>query len=111
MIGAKAGGPRLPDLHAYFARRLPARLGEMAEAWDAVRAAAWSADSLRLLHRLAHSLAGTGSTFGFPDVSTTARDLEHLLETALAGAAPPDDAMARRVEQLLGDLDSAAREG
>ena len=48
----------------------------------------WTGDPLRTFHRLAHSLAGAGATFGHPEVSDLARGLERLLKAALGEGAP-----------------------
>ena len=67
------------ELRLYFTGRLPTRLAEIEEAIAAARAAGWSGEPLRTAHRLAHSLKGAGETFGFPEVSAAARELERLL--------------------------------
>jgi chemotaxis protein histidine kinase CheA len=95
------------SLHEYFARRLPARLGEIEEGWRQVRETAWSEEPVKTFHRLVHSLAGAGTTFGFAAVTETARALEVRLKAVLRGVEPhPDDAA---VENLLEELRSAAR--
>jgi HPt (histidine-containing phosphotransfer) domain-containing protein len=94
------------DLREYFSERLPHRLREVEEAWRDVRESGWGEEPVRRLHRLAHSLAGTGSTFGFPDVSATSRRLEALLLAAVEDGAPPP--AAERIEELLEELRRAA---
>src|SRR6185369_2766508 len=86
------------DLRRYFAYRLPARVSEIEAARDAARGAGWRDDPLRTFHRLAHSLAGAGSTFGFPEVSAVSHRLESLLKSALGSGAPLDET---EVEDLL----------
>jgi HPt (histidine-containing phosphotransfer) domain-containing protein len=54
------------------------------------------------LHLMVHRLAGAGGTFGFPDVSTRAADLETEL---LDGG----DAIGFRLDDLLSALASATR--
>lgn len=89
------------DLRRYFAYRLPARVSEVEAAHDAARDAGWRGEPLRTFHRLAHSLAGAGATFGFPEVSEAARQLENLLKSALDSGSPPE---APEVEGLLSRL-------
>jgi HPt (histidine-containing phosphotransfer) domain-containing protein len=76
------------ELRRYFAGRLPDRLAEVERARDDARDAGWTGDPLRTFHRLAHSLAGAGATFGYPEVSDLARGLERLLKAALGEGAP-----------------------
>src|SRR4051812_8403045 len=80
------------DLRRYFAYRLPARVSEVEAARDAARDAGWGIEPLRTFHRLAHSLAGAGATFGFPEVSAISHRLESLLKAALGAGAPLDGA-------------------
>lgn len=101
-------GPALDEssLHAYFAQRLPERLREVEEGWHRVRETAWSEEAVKTFHRLAHSLAGAGATFGFGAVTDAARALEIRLKAVVQGAAPPlDDSV---VEGLLDGLRRAA---
>lgn len=102
--------PEPSSLHEYFAGRLPDRLREIDEAWQAVRESAWNEEAVRLLYRLAHSLSGAGATFGFPAVSEAARALEHRLQTAAKSRGAAPDATPAILESLLERLHQAARE-
>ena len=95
----------LQELQEYFAGRLPDRLREIDEAWSKVRASAWSPEPLKDLHRLVHSLSGAGTTFGFPEVTRTARDLERFLKSALEGSGPQEDG---HVAELLAEIRRAS---
>jgi HPt (histidine-containing phosphotransfer) domain-containing protein len=91
----------MQEMKSYFAGRLPARIAELEAARDAARRAGRAGEPLRTFHRLAHSLAGAGATFGYPEVSDLAGRLERLLKKALGGGAPPTDADDEEVEDLL----------
>lgn len=95
----------MQELRGYFAGRLPDRLREIDEAWKRVRDSAWSPESLRDLHRLVHSLAGAGATFGFPEVTRTSRDLERFLKAVLDG---PGRGEPDRVTELLAGIRRAS---
>jgi len=85
-------------LRREYAGRLPGRTTEMADMLDRL-AGRWDRGSLEELHRLAHNLAGSGASYGFPDVSTSARRLELALARLLevpTGAQP--DLTAVRAE-------------
>ncbi|MES1241336.1 MAG: diguanylate cyclase [Acidobacteriota bacterium] len=101
----------LRDLQQYFASRLPERLEEIELTWNEVRGS-WAPDAMRELHRLAHSLTGAGGTFGFPEVTRTARALERYLKEHLEPSGPPADRGPEtevHVEALLEDLRTASR--
>jgi len=103
----------MDDLRTYFAARLPVRLGEIEAAWRETVRQDWSgvdAEALRRFHRLVHSLAGSGATFGYPEVSRAARELERFVEPVSGrGEAPGDPAgFVERVEALLAGLREAS---
>jgi HPt (histidine-containing phosphotransfer) domain-containing protein len=76
-----------PDaLREYFAGRLPERLAEIEDACRAAQETGFTGEPLRTFHRLVHSLAGAGGTFGYPEVSETARGLERLLKSFLGNS-------------------------
>jgi HPt (histidine-containing phosphotransfer) domain-containing protein len=92
------------ELKLYFAGRLPLRVAEVEAARDAARGAGWTGEPLRTFHRLAHSLAGAGATFGFPEVTEVSHRLESLLESAISEETPPlegeVDGLLRRLREL-----------
>jgi HPt (histidine-containing phosphotransfer) domain-containing protein len=92
--------PDLRDLQEYFAGRLPERLREIQDARDRTRASGWNAEPLKVFHRLVHSLAGAGTTFGFPEVTRTSRVLEKYLKEVQEGAEPSDEETDRLLELL-----------
>jgi HPt (histidine-containing phosphotransfer) domain-containing protein len=92
------------ELKRYFAGRLPARVAEVEAARDAARGAGWTGEPLHTFHRLAHSLAGVGSTFGYPEVTAVATRLESLLKTALAMGVPPAADGIDTIDALLAHL-------
>jgi len=96
------------ELREYFAGRLPERLAEIEDACRAARDAGWTGQPLRTFHRLAHSLAGSGATFGFPEVSETARDLEHLLAGIMEDGSSPGEPEMREIEGFLAGLRRSA---
>jgi HPt (histidine-containing phosphotransfer) domain-containing protein len=103
-----ANGLAPEELREYFAGRLPDRLAEIEEACRAAQDADWTGQPLRTFHRLAHSLAGSGTTFGFPEVSETARNLERLLEGIMESGASPGEIEMREIEGFLAGLRRSA---
>lgn len=91
---------QLQALREAFLQELPARLAALRAAWgepEEARAAA--------LRFQAHRLAGAAGTFGLPEVSVAARELEDLLKSAEPGG--PDPA---QVESALARVEARARE-
>jgi HPt (histidine-containing phosphotransfer) domain-containing protein len=95
---------RLQQLRADYARRLPERLAQISVQWEALCQPA-SSGSVQYdgLIREFHTLAGSGASFGFPEVSRLARELEQSLK-AIAPGAPPSPADKAAIDALLDTL-------
>lgn len=71
---------RLQELQSQYVTQLPEKLNAIDTIWQKAR------DSKNPIHlpqlrQLAHNLAGSAGTFGFPDVSIEARKLEELIKS------------------------------
>lgn len=77
----------LPELRARYAKRLRTQTGELLDFISRCERGRLTEEICRDAQILAHSLCGTGSTFGFPEISDAARYLENALD-----CGPPHDA-------------------
>ncbi len=75
---------KLDELRDSYARSLPDKLASVQRAAEAIVRRDGSPENVHELRHVAHGLAGSGSTFGFPGVSEVARELELLADTILA---------------------------
>lgn len=99
---------RLAELQALFQQQLPGRLAEIRRSWQQLNGH-WDAEELTRLHRMCHSLAGSGGTFGAHDVGQAARALEQRLKALTGSDARPDERSVQQLEALLETLaDSGA---
>ena len=64
---------RLAELQAIFHAQLPGKIDEIKVSWEELRQN-WSNEQLSKLHRMTHSLAGSGGTFGAQEVGQAARN-------------------------------------
>lgn len=71
---------KLASLQENFKRTLPKKIHNIEQLWNSAIAAEKNETAIVDCHRLAHSLVGTGGTFGAIVVSTAARDLEQALQ-------------------------------
>ena len=104
------------DFEAVFAElreSFRSRLPEVAKELSAVlelcdgppRRPAEMSAALERLQGTAHSLAGQGGTFGFPEISIAAADLEDYVEGLNGkGAAARNDAVLARLQEAIGSL-------
>jgi CheY-like chemotaxis protein/HPt (histidine-containing phosphotransfer) domain-containing protein len=94
---------RLAAMRRKFAQALPGSLAQVERTW-AVAAGGCEIQPWEDLARLAHDLAGSAGSFGFPAVGDAARELEEVIRThlargeALAGKAR--GAVKQHVERL-----------
>lgn len=73
---------RLKKIKQDYKNTLPFRISEISSDWSHFRTD-WSPDSLGKLIRDFHTLIGSSGTFGFHDVSRTAREIEVKLKKLL----------------------------
>lgn len=81
----------LEKLKTAFAASLPSRVAEIEALWTKACTQSTSED-MRFLERALHSLAGSGATFGFPEISRQAKSFENKLSPLVGKSqAPPPD--------------------
>ena len=84
MSAAFSVNDAMQELRNLYKKNLPAKLEEIHTLWESIQQAEkFDADAFHTLHRLVHSLTGSGATFGFAEISTTARALETTLKENL----------------------------
>ena len=98
----------LAKLRADYAAHLPQAVAQMEDLWRSLVAAALPSSRLAELTRMAHSITGSGTTFGLPDASRAARELELYLEAFAESGRLPGPAEQETVSALLAALRQAA---
>jgi HPt (histidine-containing phosphotransfer) domain-containing protein len=99
---------RLQALRDQYARQLPTRLAELESGL------AWLSEDpgndrlLALLHRQVHSLTGSGASFGYPELSRSARSLEHFLKSLVNSGETLSDSNLAQIRALLVALQESA---
>jgi chemotaxis protein histidine kinase CheA len=101
-------GRTIAKLREEYADQLPGTVAQMEELWRRLVAAEVPAARLAELTRMAHSITGSGTTFGIPDASRAARDLELLLDRLGESGRAPGPAEQESVSALLTALRQAA---
>ncbi len=98
----------LAKLRADYADQLPGTVAQMEDLWRGVVAAEIPPSRLAELTRMAHSIAGSGTTFGVPRASQAARDLESLLDQVGDSGRLPGPAEQEAVSALIAALRQVA---
>jgi len=93
---------KLRELQAAFALSLPVKIDDMEKA---------AAGPLDGLHALAHKLAGSAGTYGFPELSRTARALELTCQSLIEQSQEPSEADMKGLTELIQAMRDAAESG
>ena len=86
-------GDKFELLRRAYGARLEDKIADIEAAWEhylRLPAGAEKAEALTISHRLTHSLAGSGATFGFPLISQFARCAEIPLKAIIESEADND---------------------
>ena len=101
----------LEQLRSDYRRSLPRQLTRISALWQQALHGENPAEALATLERCAHSLAGSGGTFGCSDMGDAARELElavtPLLETASNLTTTAQADVSRAIELLRCSLPDA----
>lgn len=98
----------LKTLSDTYATQLPDKLEQIEQAWKQLPGDCWDEEGFQNLHRMVHSLTGSGKTFGFALLSDVARKLEECLKQAAREKTAPSEEQRNRVRVLLSELRQVA---
>ena len=98
----------LAELQANYIRNLPNKIARINDLWQKLIHYSWSAEAFSLLQRIAHSLAGSGKTFGFDQLSKDALRLDEYLLKFIHDRDNPSAEERARIESLIKALQTTA---
>jgi diguanylate cyclase (GGDEF)-like protein len=99
---------QLAELRAEYAEGLPAKLANLTTTWERCRQPDADAPLCAEFHRLAHSLAGTGATFGFPALSVAAQLLAQYVKDSMSAPQPHELLGSDEARAMIAALYAAA---
>jgi len=99
-------GKEFQKLRREFRGSLPAKLKRLRSLWERVDCEAPDADALDILKRELHTMAGSGGSFGLPQVSKAAAAAEDAL-AGLKGGSRPGAKRSAKFGALLDRLEKA----
>jgi len=94
-------------LRAAYLGEAPVRIGELSASLGRLRRRDRSA--VEELERYFHRLAGSGGSYGFPDVTTCSRAAEHAVHAIAAAGRDIERADLEVIERAILDLTEAFR--
>lgn len=101
----------LARVRARFLGELEGRAARVYALRAALDAPATADEALVEIGRIAHKIAGTAATLGFPDLGTAAAAIDEAASRHADPAAPPASALAPEVDRLLNAMQAALRGG
>lgn len=99
---------RLERLHQDYARQLPDKVAVIDRLWQQLLAAPDAAARQELI-RLCHTLAGSGASYGFAQVTEACRQIEQALLSLEARTDIPD-ALSQQINRHLNHLRELSRQ-
>ncbi len=97
--------PALQKLMAQFGEQLPDKLAEIRRLHEACEGS--DDQTLQDYYTAVHRIAGSAGSYGYREVSETARLLDRFLSDVLAGEAAYS---VERAEELLAGIDEALKQ-
>lgn len=108
MVDPEGLQEKLKVLSEAYTAQLPEKLGQVEQAWESLPRDVWDEEGFKTLHRMVHSLTGSGKTFGYAPLSEVARKLEKYLAQMAKAKAAPNLAQRRHTQALLRELHQVA---
>jgi len=99
---------KLKLLSESYAAQLPEKLKQIEQTWSRLPRVEWDEENFQTLHRMVHSLTGSGKTFGFSLLSDVARNLEEYLKKLAQAKKVPSEEQRKRIQVLLSELQQVA---
>ena len=94
----------IEGLRRRYAANLPSKVDQAAASVTAVLAGPWNPTFGDIAHRLVHSLIGSSGTYGFLEISTTARSAERILRDSMESGSGPAPEKVLVLQEIMARL-------
>lgn len=95
---------QIDDLRQQFIKGLPQRAHQIHELWHRLRYYNWTAQGVKSLHSLIHRLRGAGTSFGLPEITASASELDDYLQEHIDLNLPLGGVECNLIEQMINAL-------
>lgn len=99
---------KLERLCDAYAAQLPEKLKHIEQVWEQLPQDNWDGEGFQTLHRMVHSLTGSGKTFGFTLLSDVARNLEEHLRQVVQTETILNEDQRQHIQKLMSELRQVA---
>ncbi len=93
-------------LRESYIARLPDKIGQIEAAWQALNHD-WNNETAQTMLMGVHKLSGSGASYGFQQISETARALEIFMSELIENSLLPSKAQKNKISRLLTSLKEA----
>jgi len=87
-----------------YGAQLPEKLKQLEQVWKHLCQDSWDEENFQTLHRMVHSLTGSGKTFGFALLSDVARNLEEHLKQLAQAKVTLNEQQRSHIHGLISEL-------
>ena len=100
---------KLQQLRQQYAEKLPERIRGLEQQWLALELDRQTPEYENLIREF-HSLAGSGTSYGFPKITLLSREIEQILLEAKASSEHQPELLKEKINARLLSLKQAATE-
>lgn len=100
---------RLERIGRDYIKELPSKMSRIEKAWEGLKER-WDDDNFKTFYGLIHSIAGGGATFGFPELSSIAMEVDDILNSIKEDVAIPDMETLTKISSRVNMLKQAIAE-
>ena len=100
---------KLQELKNAYIRSLPGKITQIEQTWLQLKKS-WEQEILEELHRYVHSLAGSGGTFGFEELTTISRAADNILKSARLSGQQINEPELTQIDNYLKKLSSQIKD-
>lgn len=95
---------QLKEMQQDYTSRLPGKISELEQIWGRIQRRGDTGKDLALLRRKVHSLSGSGTTFGFKEISEYARQMELLVDMIIVEGKKTIAQRKNKINELLDNM-------
>jgi chemotaxis protein histidine kinase CheA len=95
---------KLEVLKDVYAAQMPEKLKQIEQVWSQLPRGEWDEEGFQSLHRMVHSLSGSGKIFGFALLSDVARELEKYLNELAQAKTVLGEEQHKHIQVMLSEL-------
>ncbi len=100
---------RLEIIGRDYIKELPSKMSRIEKTWEGLQEV-WDDNNFNAFYGMIHSIAGAGATFGFPELSNIAMEVDGILNSIKEGIKRPDKESLTRINDYLDMLKQAILE-